>query len=940
MAAPADIRTTTATVRYKNVGRVTDQLSDGSLVALVKDEDNKLYLYRSTDRETFTLALTITLTKDRGYPGTYSMVVDSSNNIYVTYVDTDNDVRYFKLTASGFTWTKGSETVVSAYTTETIGGLDIDKLDSTSVVIAINYITAANSLKWTYAVLDTGGSWTVASPVTITGATEGRGISICRDDAGASANIQKFAVMTSGGNNTKLYLYVCSVNISNGVHGSRTVIDAEAFGGHNGPQKKFNIFCDGPGQWAVAGIVGFNASATVWAATFSATAYVDAPVSKNAVFASVNSDYADRAVGWASLGSGSGNGTAYVTFREEDGSGSMDILHCMTVNFRTGAISINSRFDWYYVASIRGSGSGGHNHNLQNHADVIVFRGSTPRVSHVGGFDPPDPTTTPTLTPANTAVPTCQLTGVARFYASPSGPTLYGPRVYAEFTIASDSGFTADVVTVLQDVSDAIASGTLNEVVPDVDALPQGVWYIRARLIDEFGRTSSWSSSATVTLAHPPTATPISPVGFITLGVTNRFSWEFSDTWEDDEQTEYNLAVEDPLGATLYDTGWIVSANHYRDIDISASVNGTYRWKVRLKDLDGAIGPWSDYGTFSPREPGTVTVSAPTGSSTVATPNPTVEWSFTPDVDGPQRRWQVGVVEDVAPYDNIVYTASGTDPIGGPYTISHTLQGAPLDVGTSYIFFVTVTDTYGVVDTGYVAGVLASWTLPDQPTCTVDTATFEHGATLIEWDDTDLDPAWECWRVYRKTAEDEEWTLCYNGEIRDVETSYQYFDGLGPSQVETTYAVVQVINVDGALIESSYEDHTVTVTPVCSNYFLIRLDTGDVYLIEHVTAESFSAVSERAEIHLIGRGRKVEVGDRIGYAGSITGSLRDVSNGRSAREQRILLQEMIEGNVECYLKNPFGDVWKVSMGDASVTRIAGTGLSEAMEITLPYMEIF
>ena len=84
--------------------------------------------------------------------------------------------------------------------------------------------------------------------------------------------------------------------------------------------------------------------------------------------------------------------------------------------------------------------------------------------------------------------------------------------------------------------------------------LVQGIWYARARMIDQFGATSSWSDVRTFTVSHPPSATNLAPRDDSVL-VYNAsgtvFSWKFTDAYAKDVQTAYQVDIYDTLTQTL-----------------------------------------------------------------------------------------------------------------------------------------------------------------------------------------------------------------------------------------------------------------------------------------------------------------------------------------------------------------------------------------------------
>jgi hypothetical protein len=109
----------------------------------------------------------------------------------------------------------------------------------------------------------------------------------------------------------------------------------------------------------------------------------------------------------------------------------------------------------------------------------------------------------------------------------------------------------------------------------------------------------------------------------------------------------------------------------------------------------------------------------------------------------------------------------------------------------------------------------------------------------------------------------------------------------------------------------------------------LRFVTDDPYTIEY----------DQVTYNVIGRGRKADFGDKWGVTGTVTAKLRDIAGGLTARQQRENLIALRDEQRSVYLRNPFGDVWQVAMGNIGVGRIAGVALAEYVDIELPYSEV-
>jgi hypothetical protein len=104
-----------------------------------------------------------------------------------------------------------------------------------------------------------------------------------------------------------------------------------------------------------------------------------------------------------------------------------------------------------------------------------------------------------------------------------------------------------------------------------------------------------------------------------------------------------------------------------------------------------------------------------------------------------------------------------------------------------------------------------------------------------------------------------------------------------------------------------------------------------------VTGDNFTRDIEQETLHVIGRGRQMQVGDDLGVSGTFTIQLRNPTNARRDRE----FFELISGQYnKVYYKNPFGDVVLVALGVVSTTRQAGYGgYADFADLSVPYMQI-
>lgn len=503
--------------------------------------------------------------------------------------------------------------------------------------------------------------------------------------------------------------------------------------------------------------------------------------------------------------------------------------------------------------------------------------------------------------------------------------------------LATDAGFTTNVRDLIEADSDLVNGPATNtEVLPTGSKINQGTWYLRARSEGAGGiMPSAWSTTNTITVSHPPSASGLSPTGgqYVAFGVGNiSFNWNFQSTSPPSTQTAYQIIVErNSDGLVLADTGKTAGTAGTANVNLAAGYKDTdLRWKIRLWDNDDVVGSYSTYQIFRMGDAPTIVVTDPAEGSTVAVNNPTAQWTFA-DLGGrTQANYRV-IYQRTS--DGVVLHDSGT--ISGSVT-SYVPPGFVVDNDTDHIVTVIVTDTGGIQasDSNIFT---TSWIPPAQPIFTVDESNFASlGYVDIQWDDSLKDPGWYSWRIYRKLHVSGTWELV--DELFTDAPVNHYHDYLPGANLQQDWAVVQVVVRFGSQVESNRAP--VTKTPIDDHYWLVRANNVDGVNLRfaHATSDSFSDQFEQEEVHLIGRGRHFEYGDRLGYSGSLVGELRDTTT-LTARAQRLMLDEMKAARTAIWIRTPFGDVWHVSPSDLSYQRVPGVGTSEFVDVTVPYSEV-
>jgi len=506
-----------------------------------------------------------------------------------------------------------------------------------------------------------------------------------------------------------------------------------------------------------------------------------------------------------------------------------------------------------------------------------------------------------------------------------------GVLIKREWDVASDSSFTINKQTITETTVGLTKSGTY-AFPAALNRLPQGVWWIRARTIDEYGQASGYTAAQSFTIAHQPTTTNRQPSGGLAspYATSAVVSWSFSDIDTTDSQTKYEAEMwvaSNPSGTTKT-TGQVTStANQATFTGLTTTYkNVELRWRVRVADLDGVWSDWSTEQAFYLRDLPVATIVAPANGGTVTNAQPTITWTFSSPGGMTQASYRVVVTSTAS---GQVVADSGV--VAGT-ALSWEVPSPVVLVGQTYTVTLTLVDSAGLtgVDTNSFS---ATYAAPTTPVFTVDGSNYDEDARVhLDWSSSTKDSTFQFWRVYRRIEGENSWTL-----VADLLDQLYFDDYLAPSDTPVEYSVVQIALSFGEPVESGYP--VMDFQAENTHYYLIcPEDTSLNTKLRSVVADSFSDEQEMAHINLIGRGRRVEYGTRYGQQGSLTAQLRNDPE-ITARGQRIAIEMLRNSQLKVYLRNPFGDVWAVALNSAQFTRVPGTGLHEAVDVTIDYAEI-
>jgi hypothetical protein len=121
-------------------------------------------------------------------------------------------------------------------------------------------------------------------------------------------------------------------------------------------------------------------------------------------------------------------------------------------------------------------------------------------------------------------------------------------------------------------------------------------------------------------------------------------------------------------------------------------------------------------------------------------------------------------------------------------------------------------------------------------------------------------------------------------------------------------------------------------------FFVPSVPVGTIasFQASDVTGDQFTRDVEQETLHVVGRGRQVQVGDDLGYSGTLQLKLRNPNTARLTRE---FLEILASTNNSVYIKSPFGDVFLVAFGNLQSSRLAGVGRGDLADVSIPYTQI-
>lgn len=538
------------------------------------------------------------------------------------------------------------------------------------------------------------------------------------------------------------------------------------------------------------------------------------------------------------------------------------------------------------------------------------------------------------LSPANGATVT---DAAARVVVSAAG-IASGRTITVE--VSQDSTFATGVKTLTLSPS-AATSNNQYTVQNTSDYLSNALWYARAKVTNTAtGYITPWSATVSFTESHQPSASIQTPTGGQTLKyiASPALAWSFTDAAAIDAQTAYRVTVEkNATGELVWDSGKVVSAN--KSVTFAADValkNVGLRWRVMVWDRGDTASAWTGYGLFTLSDPPTVTTLFPDPIIPVGNGAPTFKWSVAIPSGGTQQQAVVSVFDTAT--NALVWTTTlvGTATTATPPVVI-------LRNNVSYYWTVDVKDT--TLLTGSTQNSFSTqYAAPATVTYSIDGGDIDElGYIAINWSDANPDDLFAAWKVYRRTLASQ-WELIATIANQNIRDYHDYMLVAGESY---SYSVTQVATRSGSLLESSvgyYINSNGSETAEqryfdidLNYYWIINSDQPELSIrLIGVTDDSSTLEYESSEYTIIGRGRHVDYGDRLGYKGTLNFQIRDVVRPSPLR----LKIEALRAAQETYhLRTPFGRLFKIALGNLGWAPMAGVGTAEMGDMSIPYSEV-
>lgn len=465
--------------------------------------------------------------------------------------------------------------------------------------------------------------------------------------------------------------------------------------------------------------------------------------------------------------------------------------------------------------------------------------------------------------------------------------------------------------------------------------------YVRtAQTINGFVQWGQWAFTQ-FAISQKPSTSAWTPIGVQPWPSGSKtFGWGYSHPNPAKTQKDYRLIVYRAADDSVYfDTTKTASTthSHVRTSWEAITEPTQYYWTVQVWDLDDVASDVSSPQFLTLVEDPLVLVSNPTsGESFIA--GFSVTWAI--DIGTtPLSQTNQAAFRIIFYNDGEVLTDTGW--LGGQDASYTPPSYSIFSPGDDLAVEVRLRDNNSFEGTSELIPFSVAWPLPVAATNVSVNVTqadvVGNGFVVVNWDSDVADPDFVEWRIYRRIVPSGPWVLAGTDD-RASEGDISFNDYSFLNSVDQEWAVVQAATDFGQILESPYTA-TDTGTPESTYYWLADSLDPDGYTVrlDQTVSDTFVPEFERFESHVLGRGRRVEIGDYLGIRGSLTVHYREATTVMS--ENLRALEAIQLRKTKVWVRTPFARTILCYLADYSITRLPGVGAREMVDVTIPYTEI-
>lgn len=560
------------------------------------------------------------------------------------------------------------------------------------------------------------------------------------------------------------------------------------------------------------------------------------------------------------------------------------------------------------------------------------------------------PLPVPTVTqPASLSIsPTPYGVRVGRFDTDPSGERLVGMEwqfsdastfvnILASWVNKTGGRFTAGEVQYDSEPDPTVTPGLFGGKVSTDDPsqyLVQGQVFARARAVDVYGQTGNWGPPISFMVQHPPVVIDVYPSAGKAYDDDSRpVAWTFGDTWVGDTQSAYQVIVRDASNNIVTNTGKVLSTVNRGTVNIPDTyLQQNMQLEIAVWDRDGVKCITNYNGSFRLSKAPIITLPYPAANEQIITGQPALTWSVVYALPGiTQKSYRIDFVRrDTGVVEYSTGHVSGT-------ATSWQAPQVVLKNLSEYQLMLTITDTDDLATT-LLRNFSTNYVRPQSVVSNAYAEDYaEEGYVTVLWPMVEDDPMFIEYRVYRKdlSVVGADWELAGVVEHKD---QFEFHDWLAGGQKRYRYCVTQVALRFGARVESEFDEYGDIVETDASNYWLVVPGHEELNIrLFGVVNDKYNDTVEQSEHFIIGGGRRINYGEDIGIDGSLTCQIRSSTPG-GARAMILAIRNYQKRQRWVIMRDPFGNVTKVSFGNMSFARLPGV-TEEFGDLELPYFEV-